>query len=131
MDFVFTAGVQYDDWRGSAAADGADKADIHAYLEEKKLINPGELVVGIELWVGEPDYRTGEPHVGARAFVVKADKFETAQAAVAADPFDVRKIELKAEKLSDFFRLFKRFNVKIMKKGLDLDGREYCEVDYL
>lgn len=131
MDYVFTAGVQYDDWKGSAAADGADKADIHKYLEDNNLINPGEHVVGVELWVGEPDHRTGEPHVGASAFVVKAQGRDSVAPAIAADPFDVRKIDLGTQTLKDFFKLFKRFNVKITAKGLNLADRRYREVDHL
>ena len=130
MDGKFTAGVQYDDWRGSAAADGADQADIHKFLEGKKLINTGEFVVGIELYVGAPGI-DGDPYVGASAFVVKGADHGAALSEMGRGKFDARKIDLETETLNDFFRLFKRFNIKIMKKGLNLDGREYREVENL
>lgn len=130
MDRVFTAGVQYNDWKGSAAADGADKNDIRKFLEDKKLLRDGEHVVGIELFVGSVD-KDGNPYVGASAFVLQADRFETAVAAAAQNDLEVRKIDLETGTLNEFFRLFKRFNVKITQKGLNLDGREYREVENL
>ncbi len=130
MDGKFTAGVQYDDWLGSAAADSADQGDIHALLNDRGLVSPGEFVVGIELFSGGPDYH-GKAHVGVSVFLVKADTFAEAASVTQQVNFEVKKIDLEIETLEEFFCLFKRFNMKIMKRELRLNDRDYRPVDYL
>lgn len=130
MDGKFTAGVQYDDWFGSAAADIADQGDIHDLLRGRGLLNPGEFVVGIELFSGGPNYK-GRAHVGVSVFLVKAANFDEAASVTKKSNFEAKKIDLEIETLEEFFCLFKRFDIKIMKRGLNLDGRDYSPVDYL
>lgn len=51
----FKASVQYGDWEGTAAADDTDAGSLslHRYLEQKRLIKPGEFLIAASLWVGE------------------------------------------------------------------------------
>ncbi len=49
----FKASVQYGDWEGTAAADGAHAISVDDYLEKKGLIKSGEFLLATSLWVGE------------------------------------------------------------------------------
>lgn len=121
----FRASVQYNDWKGSAAADGADQHDLTKHLKEKGLLNAGEFVVGVEAWIGENHGGPSkDPHV--TVFVASEDSHDTVKQSLdaAADPLDLRKIELEIG-LADFFGLFKRFEIVVTRKGLDLEDREY------
>ncbi|MEX5485370.1 hypothetical protein IC611_02800 [Proteus mirabilis] len=45
----FSAGVQYDDYKGSTAADNQDINNIYKYLEGKQLKIKDKVIVGISL----------------------------------------------------------------------------------
>jgi len=45
----FTASVQYDDFKGTAAADRADHGDASDWLEKKGLKQNGEFLLGFTL----------------------------------------------------------------------------------
>ncbi|EPT5087425.1 hypothetical protein ACVRBD_004466, partial [Salmonella enterica subsp. enterica] len=48
----FTASVQYDDWKGSVAADNADLTDFHRYLENNGQLAQDETLHAIEFFSG-------------------------------------------------------------------------------
>lgn len=123
----FSANVQYDDWKGTAAADSADRRALGDYLRNAGLIKDGEFLVGFEAYIGE---MAGEddPYFSARAFVMEAGEYETgAQKAATEDPLPVHVRPLEIG-LLDFFKLFKRFDIVLTLKGFDLTGREYTEL---
>ncbi|NSX04797.1 hypothetical protein [Cupriavidus gilardii] len=118
----FSAGVQYDDWRGQVAADDADLAGIRDYVRESGLIKDGDTVVGVTFYAG------GENFISISALVVRghrADEFEEAL------QHPERKLPLESVDLdlsiSEFFKHFKRFNIALAPNGLELIGREYDE----
>jgi hypothetical protein len=116
----FSANVQYDDWKGTAAADDADARAIRKYLRENGFLNDGEFLVGFELY-------SGESHFAVRAFIVDADDFEGAVKEIAQNPpvhTSIRELPLSRDQ---FFEMFKRFNIVLTQKGLDLDGVDYRE----
>jgi hypothetical protein len=118
----FSAHVQYDDWKGTAAADDADTRAIRKYLRDNGLINSGEFLVGLELY-------SGESHFAVRAFIIQAGDYEGAVKQITANPpVDtlVRELSLGRD---EFFAMFKRFSVVLTHKGLELDGEEYRERD--
>ena len=45
----FSAGVQYDDYKGSTAADNQDINNVYKYLEGKQLKIKDKVIVGISL----------------------------------------------------------------------------------
>jgi hypothetical protein len=49
----FRASVQYNDLKGSVAADNADKNGAHKWLLENGYIHDGEYLLGIRMWAGE------------------------------------------------------------------------------
>jgi hypothetical protein len=123
----FRASVQYGDWKGTAAADNADFNAIQKKLRETGILTPSEFLVGFEAYAGETRGDEG-PYFSCRAFIIDGDKFETAKAAVDAQnpiPVIARDMELS---LLDFFALFKRFDMVLTHRGLEIEGRDYREV---
>lgn len=116
----FTAGVQYDDYKGTVAADDADFNSLQKYLDSKKLIKPDEALVGIEVWSGESKDRP----ITVRAFMFSSNGQTTIDDAIQAPgPLSVRAIELEMQP-DEFFAFFKRFNIYMSSgKGM-LDGVE-------
>lgn len=123
----FRAGVQYDDWRGTAAADSAFDLDLAEYLKMHGHMSNREVVVGVDVWVGE---NHGGPSVAPNitAFIADRDSFDTVKAMIenTPDPLDFRRVDLEIS-FEEFFGLFKRFDIVITRKGLELEGREYRE----
>jgi hypothetical protein len=125
----FTAAIQYDDWKGTVAADNTDlDTNIHSYLKSAGLITDQEFLVGLELSVFA---RHGDDkhHPYVSAFVVDGVSFDDVARKLqqTAEPVPMRIIALKLS-LPQFFDLFKGFHLMISKKGLGLDGREYREI---
>lgn len=121
---TFNAGVQYDDLKGSAAADRADDGDAASFLEERRLIRKGEFLVGIEAYVGTSTIRSGEDVKVSATFLI----VETSTAGDAyKHPVRARKVSLELSP-NEFFSLFKRFNVTLSNGG-ELEGREYEGVE--
>jgi hypothetical protein len=124
---TFRAGVQYDDWRGTAAADNAFDLGISKLLENRGLAKAGEFVVAVEVWVGENHGGpSGPPSV--TAFLATANGYDNVKEKLTAepDPLNLRRVTL-ALTFEEFFGLFKRFNVVISLKGLELDDRSFRE----
>jgi hypothetical protein len=122
----FSAHVQYDDWKGTAAADDSGDKDIRDFARENGLLGEDEFLVGFEIYLGESLSAT-ERYFSARAFVVEAGDHEGAVREVTAnDPVEVfaRDLTLTPDQ---FFALFKRFSVTLTQRGLDLEGRDYRE----
>lgn len=119
---TFRAGVQYNDLKGTAAADRHDNRDFSNYLKEKGLIRDGESLIGIELWSGEVHGTVQDKPVYVTALVSSGEKYDTIHEEVmSGQPVQVRKIELEMN-LNEFFGLFKRFAISI--SGFDLTDRE-------
>lgn len=123
----FEASVQYNDFKGTVAADRHDNRSIRTLLVEKKLIDPEkEFIIGIRLWVGET-HGAKPPPPTVEALVVPLPEGSTNLEQwlnEKDDPIPVKMIELKLT-LEEFFALFKRFEVVLTPQGLGLEGREY------
>ena len=123
----FKAGVQYGDWKGSAAADNADMNAIQMKLRESGILKSSEFLVGFEAYAGESRGDQG-PYFSCRAFIIDGSKFETAKEAVdSQNPIPVKARDMKLS-LLEFFALFKRFDMVLTHRGLEIEGREYTEV---
>ena len=122
---TFKASVQYGDWKGTCAADDADKQSIVDFLRAKELIAEREFLVGIELYVGENhDLNVKPPTI--IGLILNAENYDTAAAALqsARDQINLRRIRIELP-LELFLGLFKRFSIAISPRGLDITGREY------
>jgi hypothetical protein len=127
---TFKAGVQYGDWEGTAAADGADALAIDSYLEEKGLISGDEFVLAVNLWVGE-NHGGQLGSVSVRVFVHKGpNHFDTLKPLLDSmtGPIPVREVRLELA-LEEFVGLFKRFDVMLTWHGLELEGRQFDIVE--
>lgn len=123
----FKAGVQYGDFEGTAAADRADQNDLGDYLRSNGLMQKGEFLVAVELWVGENHGgKLAQPTISA--LVVDAPDYDGAVRDVLnQSPVPVRKIDLPMS-LDQFLGLFKRFAVTLTIRGGELGGKDYREV---
>ena len=124
----FKANVQYDDWKGTAAADNADLGAISKHLRDTGVMSDSEFLIGFEAFVGETR-ANADPYFSSRAYIIQAADFESASDAIQAQnplPVHMRDIDLD---LAAFFRLFKRFSLVLTHRGLDLAEKEYREVD--
>lgn len=122
---TFIASVQYSDWKGTAAADNADRNDIRKLLRERGVLSDDEFLVGIELWLGEMHGdKVKPPSVGA--LIIDAENFEAAERILdeTDDPLPVKRVDLELS-MEEFLLLFKRFAVSLSWRGLDLTGRDY------
>lgn len=121
----FKASVQYQDFDGTAAADNADQADLHSFLQAKGLLQGAEFLIAASLWIGEnKDGKIGMVNISAHLF--QNGDYDTTLAALAAtpDPIPVRTVRLEVS-LEEYIGFFKRFAVVLTRRGMNIGGREY------
>lgn len=120
----FTASVQYDDFKGTAAADSADHGDVSDWLEKKGLKQNGEFLLGFTLYAGENHGKHEDP-IYAEFLLALPGDYDNVRSMIeaSAGPVPVRKVTAQMP-LADFFGLFKRFSVHL-SAGAMLNGREY------
>ena len=120
MSFTFKAQVQYQDWEGTAAADGHQGHEFEEFLIGKQLMGPNETLIGLSLSVIQGS-------VCVHAVVVDRTGYKSAKDLVEiTNPIPVRRVDLNLT-LQEFFSHFKRFNAFLTWNTLDLAGREYEE----
>ena len=121
---LFKASVQYDDFRGTVAADGADVGGAKKWLTDNGHINEDEYVIGISMSVGENFGVHQDPiYVDFLVSGLKGYNNIPEMIQSSGEPIQIRKIEVEMN-LTDFFSLFKRFGVTLSVSGL-LEGVEY------
>ncbi|MEL5596358.1 hypothetical protein QDR00_21920 [Serratia ureilytica] len=98
----FKASVQYDDWKGSVAADGADQEDFSDLLRAKGILKEGEVVKGISFYSG--------------------GRFLSVSAFITDEEYGLRKEHIEIT-LEEFFKTFKRFSIKMSRHG-EFDDQE-------
>jgi len=127
---TFKASVQYGDWKGTAAADDADFNALDKYLDEKGLKHADEFLIATSLWVGENHPgRLGS--ISATAYLHRGHRSaESVKASISSSsgPVPVRRVQLELT-IQEYIELFKRFDVMLTRRGLDLDGREHTYLD--
>lgn len=123
----FKASVQYGDWEGTAAADGADNKTLEQYLSQQNLIHDGEFLIATHLFVGENHHGKIE-HVFIEVYLYEGERFEEARNSLAntTGPIPVRVVRLDLS-LEEYIGLFKRFAVTLTWRDLGLEGREFQE----
>ena len=120
----FTASVQYDDFKGTAAADRADHGDASDWLEKKGLKQNGEFLLGFTLYAGENHGKHEDP-IYAEFLLASRGDYDNVKSMIetSAGPVPVRKVTTQMT-LAEFFGLFKRFSVHL-SAGAMLNGHEY------
>lgn len=123
----FEASTQYTDWKGSAAADvyGPDRSFEELFEATGLVDNKNEFLIAFEFYAGEGYFFL------AGYFHPKSESNDLGWVPSLRDDFNtnsgtirVRKIEVKLT-LEQFFKYFKRFNVVLIRDGLDISGREF------
>jgi hypothetical protein len=119
----FHASVQYGDFKGTAQADGHDRVDFRAHLEQKRLIKENEFLVGIEAWSGEITTQPSDKPLQVTALLAETRSHDSVKAAVdTGEPLPVRRVKLEMAP-NVFFGFFKRFSISLSSHGL-IDGKE-------
>ena len=115
----FKASAQYDDWKGTAAADDADQNSMSRYLDAKGLKTANQFLIASSLWVSAQS-------VSITAYLFDKPDYDTVSAALDAitGPIPVHKVDVEVS-LEEYFAFFKRFSVMHTKKGFNLEDREY------
>jgi hypothetical protein len=116
----FKATVQYGDLKGSSAADRADMSDATSFLKENGHMKDEEFLIGIKMFVGENHGEHIDP-ISVSFFITSEAGFKAVHANGPID--DIRKIYIDMN-VSDFFALFKRFEVSLSPYGA-LENKEF------
>lgn len=119
LEFKPDSIIQYNDYKGEAAADNSDVLSVSRWLKEEGHLGEDESVVGISMSVGENQGKHEDP-VYVRFLVLNYDEY---QSVIRKNPIPVKVIDLEMA-IADFLALFKRFEVAISDNG-ELDGREF------
>jgi len=121
---VFEAGVQYNDWKGTAAADEGHDPWFRALLLTKGLIDDKSFVVAIKFYSGES---FDKPWI--QAVIADGTGYDDVNTQItSADTLRFKEVDVELS-LDEFFGVFKRFNIVLTSRDLGLDGREYEVVE--
>lgn len=107
---IFTASVQYNDYKGTAAADRSDTLALADYLRKHGVAKDEESVVGLRLAFGGNHGHEVNPGV---VVYLREGSFDDPSA-------HIRAIEIIME-TSKLFSFFKRFDLVLTQKGVTLD----------
>ncbi len=123
---TFKASVQYNDLKGSAAADRADRTGAAEWLKANGHITD-EFVVGISMWAGE-NHGTHRDPVSVTFLVSGLNGYDNIPDMLQAsgEPIQVKEINVDMN-LSDFFALFKRLEITLSNGGL-IEGKTYTSI---
>lgn len=121
---TFQASVQYNDLKGSVAADDADMIDATSWLKNNKYIKDGEFVIGISMWAGENHGKHNDP-VSVTFLIKELDGNKTIPEIIndSNETLIVKKIQVDMN-IVDFIALFKRLEITLSTDGM-LEGIEY------
>lgn len=121
---VFKANVQYDDMKGTVAADNQDTEDVWKYLKTRNLITETEFIAGITFSVGEihpPLSKDVLIHVSA--YIHNSSSYDNFKAVLdSRKPVEVREVSLEILP-NEFLSLFKRLNLTLSQYG-SLEGKK-------
>ena len=112
MSDDFTASVQYDDFKGTVAADRSDTESMKSYLQSEGLAEPSERVVGYRICFGGNHGKEVE-RPGVVIYLSETDFDDAAQS--------IRAIEIDMT-MARLFSFFKRFDCVFTHKGEQFEG---------
>ncbi len=114
----FIASVQYDDLKGSAAADRADKNGPEEWLQSKGHKDKNEFLLGVVMYAGENHGAHKDP-VYVDFLLATPGDHDSIKSKIDSDrgPVEVRKVSVEMN-LVEFFGLFKRFSVALSSHGM-------------
>ena len=121
---IFKASAQYNDWKGSSAADSADQNGPSDWLKDNGHINDGEFLLGVTMFAGE-NHGVHEDPVYVEFLIATPGDYENVKSIIEGStcPIEVRSIKIDMT-LNQFMGLFKRFDITLSRDSM-LEGREY------
>ncbi len=115
MHDVFSARVQYNDFKGSVAADQADEIALLKYLQEEGLAQEDEIVIGVRVvFNGKQGQEVPKPGIVAYLVAMGWDQ---------VSPKKVRAVDIDMT-TAKLFSFYKRFDLVMTYRGADMDGVE-------
>jgi hypothetical protein len=120
----FLASVQYGDWKGTSAADGADRNGPRDWLEANGHKKSDEFLLGVSIFASE-NHGVHKDPIYVNFLLASPGDHDSVKAMIDSTqgPVKVRKV-LVEMKLTEFFGLFKRFSIAISSHGM-LGERDY------
>ncbi|WP_289042687.1 hypothetical protein [uncultured Aliiroseovarius sp.] len=112
---IFNAGVQYDDFQGTVAADESDVIRLKNYLVENTIMTDSEGLVGLRFGFGG-NHASEMTELACVAYVLQANAPDGKVDHVRAVEFSIPTTVL--------FSYFKRFDLVMTRKGIDLSTAE-------
>ncbi len=113
----FEADVQYNDWKGTCAADNSDHGSLSSMLLDSGQLAEDESIVALNFYMHYAD------RVYAHAYAIPLNTL-TATREDRFSPVLAREIDFELT-TQQFFKMFKRFDIVLTDPGLDIQGREY------
>jgi hypothetical protein len=120
----FEAWVQYNDWKGTVAADNGVHETIRGYLRQHELMSNDEFLLSGSIYSIEGStsirvflYRGG-PNVKGVDKEIAATKY----------PVPVREVQLDIT-IDEFMKLFKIFSVTFQPDGINIKGKDFVTQD--
>ena len=125
---TFQASVQYNDLKGSVAADNAHITDATLWLKNKQYIKDDEFVIGISMWAGDNHGKHLDP-VRVTFLVKELGGNKTIPDIIndSNETLSVKKIEVNMN-IVDFMALFKRLEITLSTNRM-LEGIEYSSIN--
>jgi hypothetical protein len=117
---IFKASVQYNDLKGSCAADRADNSDATEWLKNNGHIQENEFLVGISMFAGE---NHGEHRDPVSVTFLITDETGFRALGQNSSEYEIRKVNVDME-ITAFFALFKRFEITLSTNSC-LEDKEY------
>ena len=120
----FLASVQYGDWKGTSAADRADRNGPRDWLEANGYKKSDEFLLGVSIFVGE-NHGVHKDPIYVNFLLASPGDHDSVKAMIDSTqgPVKVRKVSVEM-KLTEFFGLFKRFSIAFSSHGM-LGERDY------
>jgi hypothetical protein len=118
---LFKASTKYGDFKGTSAADGGDMLNATKFLQNAKLMNDGEFLIGIEFGTGEMHGKF-DGGIAVTFFLCQPGDHDNVKAMIDAANGPVMVS-------ADFMKMFKRFSVSFSRHAM-LEGREITYLDY-
>jgi hypothetical protein len=117
----FRASVQYNDFKGTAAADRADgNGGPENWLKARGLMTADEFILGIDIWVGENRAGAHEDPITANFLIVPGAHDEAEKMVKTSGDIRARQVTVDVT-IAEFLGLFKRFSVAFSPDGMLTD----------
>ncbi|TQQ33357.1 hypothetical protein FLL66_05740 [Vibrio cholerae] len=124
---TFKASVQYDDWKGTCAADDADTVGASSWLKDNDHMSDDEFLIGVKMFAGENHGEHSDP-VSVSFMILPLEPGQTVEQKIHASggSVEVKVVRVDMD-IQEFLALFKRFGVAI-SCSKEFEGCKYTEM---